>query len=125
MFDLTKLTPGPFVILPSLEDVGRLVDSVVSKALGSNVTVATGFDHEGHDAAFFIVARKVFDIQIRRGWWSCVWQPGGYVIAPCSADGNKEFYLWLCYEQQGQEDPFTPWILVEEWYCANVERLGA
>jgi len=100
-----KLTPAPWT------------EAVIAGPGGGWLAVSTNveLDSAVENAKFIALARKAFDVMMRRGWHAYKCGDLWVVVIP-----NVHMI-----DQGGgltATDPYSALIAAEEWYCENVER---
>ena len=133
MMDLTKLTSAPWIWSQNDPGWGSLARMMLKGPDGAFVLMGAGVRTDGviliereGDAAFIVLARKAFDVLMRRGW----------VVSPC--DGKWDVLMkfnargkgvnsgkgWACGSVMSviagevtrlYDDPFTALVEVDRW----------
>ena len=110
-FDLSKLSPAPWFLaqqgpMLSVCSEGQPIIADMANYLRANYR---------DDAEFIALARNVFDIMVRRGWWVApleVVSPPRTIWFVVGGIGTRRF---------NATDPFSALIAADKWYREHVE----
>ena len=110
---IDKLPPGPWELI-----VQDWQPQMIRSADGTVCGIFTG-DAAGAMAMaqFVVMARKAFDVMMRRHWGVRLGRESWIVLGADDA--------WLWHEKHGYfkgADPFTALVEADEWYRENVEE---
>ena len=115
-FDPSKLTPGPWECraCPTHIDDGELATCFAMRSeSGAKIIL------KKDNLSFICLARRAFDVMMRRKWEAEVWL----------AEGQNSWAVDSAVEKLPDElektrwlDPFTALVAADKWYRENVEN---
>ncbi len=73
------------------------------------------------DLEFIALARKAFDVMVRRGWYPVRQPDGKWTVC---TNGRAQYFpplLWDSWRKLVFSDPFTALCDADEWYREKVE----
>lgn len=115
--DLSKLTPAPW------HASNDECPCVYSDTTSYESPLFEPCESTEADAQFVALARKAFDVQMRRGWGTQK-HNGFWIVSVRSVVdmGNLYFSGWLSNHCRDFIDPFTSMVEADKWYSENVEQ---